>query len=41
LAWEFAYRNDEVLGGLSPEERYTQYLAWLDEQIATHPLVAA
>lgn len=37
LSWEFAYQNDETFGGLSPEERYVQYLAWLDEQIATHP----
>ena len=37
LAWELAYTNDETFAGLSAEERYVQYLAWLDEKIATHP----
>lgn len=40
LAWEFAYRNDEVYGGLDPEERYEKYLVWVEHKIATHPKAA-
>jgi hypothetical protein len=34
LAWELAYRNDETYGAMTPEERYTAFLAWLDQQLA-------
>lgn len=34
LAWELAMRNDEIYGGLTPEGRYTRYLAWVDSQLA-------
>lgn len=34
LAWELAYRNDEVFGSMTPEERYTAFLAWIDGELA-------
>lgn len=34
LAWELAFRNDERYEKLSPEERYTKFLAWIDEELA-------
>lgn len=35
LAWELAYRNDELLDGMDPEDRYTKFMEWLDQQLAT------
>jgi hypothetical protein len=35
LAWQLAYRNDEMFDGMSPEERYDAFLAWLDQELAT------
>lgn len=35
LAWELAYRNDEAFEGMTPEERYDAFLAWIDKQLAT------
>lgn len=37
LAWELAYRNDEVFGSMTPEERYTAFLAWIDGELAQVP----
>lgn len=34
LAWELAYRNDETFGQMTPEERYTAFLAWIDRELA-------
>jgi hypothetical protein len=34
LAWELAYRNDETYRDMTPEERYTAFLAWIDGQLA-------
>jgi hypothetical protein len=34
LAWELAWRNDELWGGLSAEERYVTCLAWIDAELA-------
>lgn len=33
LAWELAYRNDETYGSLTPEERYTAFLAWINAEL--------
>ena len=35
LAWELAYRNDETYERMTPEERYTAFLAWIDAELAT------
>lgn len=34
LAWELAFTNDETFDGLTPEQRYERFMAWLDESIA-------
>lgn len=34
LAWELAYRNDETYGAMTPEDRYTAFLAWIDRELA-------
>ena len=34
LAWNLAYRNDETFEGLTPEERHTAFLAWIDRELA-------
>jgi hypothetical protein len=34
LATELAYRNDESFQSLTPEERYTAFLEWIDKQLA-------
>lgn len=31
--WQLVAQNDEVLGSVTPEERYTRILAWVREQI--------
>jgi hypothetical protein len=33
LAWLLMSRNDDTFEGLTPEERYDAYLAWLDEKL--------
>jgi hypothetical protein len=35
LAWEMAYRNDETYSRMTPEGRYTAFLAWLDAELGT------
>jgi len=35
LAWELAYRNDETYGRMTPGERYTAFLAWIDAELGT------
>jgi hypothetical protein len=37
LASSLAYQNDESYGGMTPEERYTAFMAWLDEQLVEVP----
>lgn len=32
LAWQLAYRNDETFD-LSPEQRYTAFMAWIDHEL--------
>jgi hypothetical protein len=39
LAWVLMSRNDDYFAGLTPEERYEAYMAWLDEKLAA-PVVA-
>ena len=34
LAWRLAYRNDETFGGMTPEERYAAFIAWIDRELA-------
>jgi hypothetical protein len=34
LAWELAYRNDETYETMTPEGRYTAFLAWIDAELA-------
>ncbi len=41
LAWELAYRNDETYAGMTPEERYTAFLAWIDRELAEPAAVAS
>lgn len=33
LAWDLAYRNDEMLGDCTPEERHARFLAWIDREL--------
>lgn len=33
VAWLLADRNDETLGGCTPEERYERFLTWLDREL--------
>ena len=33
LAWELAYRNDEMFGDMSPEERHAAFVRWIDKQL--------
>lgn len=40
LAWDLAYRNDEHLGGATPEERYERFLSWLDTVIQPEAVAA-
>lgn len=35
LAWELAYRNDETYRAMTPEERWTAFVAWIDKELAT------
>jgi hypothetical protein len=37
LAWELAYRNDETYRRMTPEERYTAFLEWIDKQLEAVP----
>lgn len=34
LAWELAYRNDETYQALTPEERWSEFIQWIDEELA-------
>lgn len=38
LAWQLAYRNDEAWEALTPEHRYVEFLAWIEQQLAKPPL---
>jgi hypothetical protein len=33
VAWLLADKNDETYGGLTPEQRYVEFLAWLDKEL--------
>ena len=33
LAWNLAYRNDETYRDKTPEERYTAFLAWIENEL--------
>ena len=33
LAWDLAYRNDETYQSATPEERYQQFMEWLDREL--------
>lgn len=39
LASALAYRNDETFEGMTPEERWTAFVAWIDQQLA-RPVMA-
>lgn len=34
LAWELGQRNDDTYGELTPEQRYVEFLAWIDRELA-------
>lgn len=34
LAWELAYRNDETFARRTPEERWSAFVAWIDQELA-------
>jgi hypothetical protein len=34
LAWELAYRNDETYRRMTPEERWTAFLTWIDAELS-------
>ena len=35
LAQSLAYRNDESYAAMTPEERYTAFMAWIDAELGT------
>jgi hypothetical protein len=41
LAWELAYRNDETYGRMTPEERWSAFLAWIDAELGDSEQSAA
>lgn len=41
LAWELAYRNDETFSRKTPEERWTAFVAWIDQELAKDAPVPA
>jgi hypothetical protein len=34
LAWQLAYRNDETYGAMTPEGRWSAFVAWIDGELA-------
>lgn len=40
LAWDLAMRNDETYGEMTPEDRYTAFLAWIDGQLGAESVPA-
>jgi hypothetical protein len=34
LGWELAFRNDETYSDLAPEERWTAFVGWIDQELA-------
>ncbi len=40
LAWELAYRNDEIYARKTPEERWTAFVAWIDAELASEQVPA-
>ena len=41
LAWELAYRNDETFSRRTPEERWTDFVEWIDRELAKDAPVPA
>jgi hypothetical protein len=41
LAWELAYRNDETYRQMTPEERWTAFLTWIDAELGEDAAVVA
>jgi hypothetical protein len=41
LAWALACKNDETYGRMTPEERYTAFLAWIDAELGDSAPAAA
>ena len=41
LAWDLAYRNDEIYWNKTPEERFTAILSWTREKIRVNPYYVA
>ncbi len=41
LAWELASRNDETYDALTPEERWTAFVAWINKELANGQAVKA
>lgn len=41
LAWNLAYRNDETFGNATPEQRYLNFMAWLDAELGPSDGLAA
>lgn len=37
MAYELAFRNDETYGEMTPEARYTAFLAWIENRLAGVP----
>jgi hypothetical protein len=37
LAWDLAFRNDEIYELMTPEERYAAFAAWIDAELASTP----
>ncbi len=40
LAWELAYRNDETFDRMTPEERWTAFVAWIDRELGSEQVPA-
>lgn len=38
LAWELAYRNDEMMANATPEQRWAGFIAFIDKELAKPPL---
>lgn len=41
LSWDIAFANDERFGSLTPEQRHTAMLGWIEEMLAKPPLEGA
>lgn len=41
LAWSLAYRNDGQFEDMTPEQRHTAFIGWIDKQLSAPPLPPA